>query len=118
MTTPIRIQRKRTKGWRMPPNTIYVGRPTKWGNPYKYIEPRSLDFMKETVRWYRRALYLGHLSVDVSDVIRELEGKNLACWCPLDQPCHADILLRIANLLSCPFCGEKPKITIGDLERK
>ena len=32
--TPIRIQRKRTKGWRMPPNTVYVGRPSKWGNPF------------------------------------------------------------------------------------
>ena len=32
--TPIRIQRKRTKGWRMPPNTVYVGRPTIWGNPF------------------------------------------------------------------------------------
>jgi hypothetical protein len=31
------------------------------------------------------------------DARRDLKGKNLACWCPLDQPCHADILLRIAN---------------------
>jgi hypothetical protein len=30
-----RIQRKRTKGWRMPENAVYVGRPTKWGNPYQ-----------------------------------------------------------------------------------
>lgn len=36
MTSPIRIQRKRTKGWRMPENTIYVGRPTKWGNPFDF----------------------------------------------------------------------------------
>jgi hypothetical protein len=32
---PIRVQLSRKKGWKMPPNTIYVGRPTKWGNPYK-----------------------------------------------------------------------------------
>jgi hypothetical protein len=33
----------------------------------------------------------------IADIQRELRGKNLACWCPLDQPCHADVLLRLAN---------------------
>ena len=37
------------------------------------------------------------LHKDVMDRMDELRGKNLACWCPLDQPCHADVLLEIAN---------------------
>lgn len=93
MTMPKRIQRKRTKGWKMPPNAVYVGRPTKWGNPHllkdcpnaqaavnrfrSYCGPDGLPFAKE--------------------IKRELRGKDLACWCPLDQPCHADVLLEIAN---------------------
>jgi len=107
-----RIQRKRSKGWRMPPNTIYVGRPTKWGNPY--IKGRSYDDSDEdggnfevfdnisektAVRFYLEAIQGSFpcLPFKLDDVRRELAGKNLACWCPLDQPCHADVLLRLAN---------------------
>jgi Domain of unknown function (DUF4326) len=79
---PKRIQRKRTKGWRMPPNTFYVGRPTAWGNPF------------ETAEEYREYV----IALGYEDQIRhELRGKNLACWCPLDQHCHADVLLELAN---------------------
>lgn len=88
---PRRIQRKRTKGWKMPPNTVYVGRPTKWGNPFR------MD--ANTSRWkavdeYRRT-FAERMSVDF--IRRELRGKNLACFCHEDQPCHADVLLEIAN---------------------
>ena len=85
----------------MPPDTVYVGRPSGWGNPY-------------TVAGYYDSGYSGTLTqarqacVDrfedgMSDYYLErvkaiLAGKNLACWCPLDQPCHADVLLKIANL--------------------
>ena len=86
-----RIQRKRTKGWRMPPNTIYVGRPTKWGNPY--VRSRVAD----AVMLYEETLRIGLLPVTTEDVKRELRGENLACWCRLGQPCHADVLLKIAN---------------------
>ena len=81
---PIRIQRKRTKGWRMPPNTVYVGRPTKWGN---YV---GLDKYEAAIRHLIDNYY--H-DFDIA----ELKGKNLACWCRVDQECHADILLKIAN---------------------
>lgn len=42
------------------------------------------------------------VSVTVDDVRRELAGRDLACWCPLDQPCHADVLLKISNTGKCP----------------
>lgn len=97
---PKRIQRKRTKGWRMPPNTIYVGRPTRWGNPFTL---KDLMTVEECVQNYSDWLFpsgkwisLGALWIRAH--IEELRGKNLACWCSLDQPCHADILLELANI--------------------
>ena len=94
---PKRIQRKRTKGWRMPDGAVYVGRPTKWGNPFKMIDPTRLGH-QEAVERFRR--WIGRLD-DKRDYLREvraeLRGKDLVCWCPVDQPCHADVLLDIAN---------------------
>lgn len=94
---PIRIQRKRTKGWRMPENTVYVGRPTKWGNPHK-VGGKCGPFMTDTIdAWRAKFFYLEHIRKIPKQDILELRGKNLACWCRLDQPCHADILLLFAN---------------------
>ncbi len=111
---PERIQRKRTKGWRMPEDAIYVGRPTRFGNPFKIGEDGTRD---ECLELYRRWLF-GALSDDeissrfsapfagwlinmrhpcIGHILRELPGRDLACFCRLDQPCHADLLLEIAN---------------------
>ena len=101
-----RIQRKRSKGWRMPKNAVYVGRPSKWGNIYKVgvydfdwrgegVVPESIE---QCVELYEKEL-LSNIQHDkgLMNQILELQGKDLACWCPLDKPCHADILLRLAN---------------------
>ena len=91
---PKRIQRKRTKGWKMPPNTVYVGRPTIFGNPY--LVNRGGWDRREAFELFR--LFMSQTSTGfIRDRLKELRGKDLACWCPLDQPCHADILLAIAN---------------------
>jgi hypothetical protein len=97
---PIRIQRKRSKGWRLPPNTVYVGRPTPWGNPFKVGNPNPerpgyILTTKDVVCLYE--VYLTNDPDFQLLIVNFLRGKNLACWCKLDQPCHADILLRIAN---------------------
>jgi hypothetical protein len=104
MTRPIRIQRKRTKGWRMPENTVYVGRGSKWGNTYRIGDDDPLTCSPMTashvVFWFRAdldPLISMHATLYRSAIKSELRGKNLACWCPLDQPCHADVLLEIAN---------------------
>lgn len=144
---PFRVRRMRTKGWRMPDNTVYVGRPTIFGNPYRFrtymglarvpaidgspwewenrisgpdtrhdchhpdgtITIHNIRYMTraETVETFRTALltpkpwlrlwHRGRGPVTVDDVRRELAGKNLACWCPLTEPCHADVLLEVAN---------------------
>lgn len=119
---PRRIQRKRAKGWRMPLNTVYVGRGHgaygKWGNPYLWSEfyfpgqNTMEEALGEAVRRFRASV-LGfesngsscapqaHPDSRFGRIIREapieLHGKNLACWCPLDRPCHADVLLEMAN---------------------
>jgi len=87
-----RIQRKRTKGWKMPPNTVYVGRPTKWGNPYK-IGELGLQTREEVIRAYAKWLRM-KIHEEDSHFLDPLKGKDLACWCPLDKLCHADILLE------------------------
>lgn len=97
--SPRRIQRKRTKGWKMPPNTVYVGRPTKWGNPYGVGNGVGQFVNREgAVSAYRRWIEANQQTAErFRKPIAELRGKNLACWCPFDQPCHADVLLEIAN---------------------
>lgn len=100
---PIRIQRKRTKGWKMPPNTVYVGRPSEFGNPYQVGELHNSKYpvtIEQAIAFFRLdieqydAVFHGEKSAWIRG---KLKGKNLACWCPLDKPCHADILLKIAN---------------------
>lgn len=107
--SPQRIQRKRDKGWRMPEGAVYVGRPTKWGNPFvvggllsDYLSgaPRSQIVADAKQAFDLYDLHtgpMGSYELDVDEVRKILVGKDLACWCPLDQPCHADVLLRIAN---------------------
>ena len=89
---PVRVLRRRTKGWKMPDNTVYVGRPVKWGNPH--FDP---DDPSSAVEFYWDALEGGELPFSREDIIRELRGRNLACWCALGAPCHADALLPLAN---------------------
>lgn len=119
--SPKRIQRKRSKGWRMPEGAVYVGRPTKWGNPWSpkgYYDAGyagSLDVaIAACIENYRawmtrtRSMWTGDVpcgplkhpdgSVHMEPFdVSPLRGKDLACWCPLGQPCHADVLLEIAN---------------------
>ncbi len=110
---PARVQLSRRKGWRMPPNTVKVDRSTKWGNPFvKHGDGRPYDralsvlSFKEFIRkegcwspiplpWPKGKIPREWTTIE--DVKRELAGKNLACWCALDQPCHADVLLELAN---------------------
>jgi hypothetical protein len=93
---PKRIQRRRAAGWRMPEGTIYVGRPTKWGNPYKITDYSDPELCLKDYRDHIRRAALDD-RLDVRLYLGELRGKDLACWCPIGSPCHADILLEMAN---------------------
>ncbi len=94
MTEPVnpqRVQLRRFRGWRKPAGTVTVARPSRWGNPY-----HVRDFGRtEAIRRYRELL---ESAPEVLDEARaELAGRNLACWCKLTEPCHADILLELVN---------------------
>jgi hypothetical protein len=92
MCVPRRIQRKRTRGWRMPANMVYVGRPSRWGNPYKVGRDGTAEACVAlfTQRYAHDADYRARVRL-------ELAGKNLACWCRTGAPCHAEVLLVWAN---------------------
>jgi hypothetical protein len=109
--TSHRIQLRRTKGWRKPEGAIVVARPSKWGNPC-----RVSDYPTWVHETDRRLMAVNDFGAFLRDAIQspwehphtitfrviaeslgELRGHDLACWCPLDQPCHADVLLELAN---------------------
>lgn len=134
---PVRIQCRRTKGFRLQaasPNglpVVYVGRPSKWGNPFALNDWRAsfravtlgcrgdrAGMQEAAVKLYRLWLTTGWRTIkkdnrtfwdreimtvkapikpSLDEIKTELRGKNLACWCHLDRPCHADVLLELAN---------------------
>lgn len=133
---PIRVQRSRKKRWRMPENTVYVGRGSRWSNPFRvvlesnnrfFVASDGSDHCKEilskfcnpgfetkdeaaklSIKCY--TYYLTPYTHDkgsmmdfyesemrIEDAVEALKGKNLACWCKLDETCHADWLLKMVN---------------------
>ncbi len=107
--TPQRITLSRAKGWRLPENTIKVDRSTKWGNPFKAsdvcVSPSKTHTMGEPIGVAGAVASFGILMANnlkrapepTRALLDQLRGKNLACWCKPGEPCHADVLLRIAN---------------------
>jgi hypothetical protein len=103
VSSPLRIQLRRARGWRKPAGAVVVARPTKWGNPYKVgaadADGRTPMTAAVAVARYRYALTFGtdgRLPTP-GEIERALRGKDLACWCPPGQPCHADVLIEVAN---------------------
>jgi hypothetical protein len=102
---PERIQLSRAKGWRMPENTVKVDRTTPWGNPFVVGKHGTAARCVELFRF----LLGGYICMSVDPAAQiayrehasshrhELRGKNLACWCRSGAPCHADVLLELAN---------------------
>lgn len=130
--TPQRIQRKRTRGWKIPPNTISVTRPGKYGNIFEigkqvprefermYCYPTfascpdyldNLDYLRYGIRGheiedaeaatrlFRQYMEWGrrHAPDVQKEFLAPLRGKNLACWCAIDKPCHGHVLIEYAN---------------------
>jgi hypothetical protein len=95
---PDRVQLRRTRGWRMPPGTVKVDRSTRWGNPFTdyptgYQQAARFRASLTSSPAPHPESYMGRILADVG----QLRGKNLACWCKPGEPCHADVLLELAN---------------------
>lgn len=106
MSKPKRIQRKRTKGWKMPPNTVCVTRPGKYGNPFivsEKLKPGqsinrvyvAVPTVEDSIECFRE--YAAEKLAADPHWLDELRGRDLACFCGPDKPCHADVLLNLAN---------------------
>lgn len=102
---PLRIWRRRIKGWKMPENTVSVTRPGLWGNPFG-VHPEDggqAAAVKMFEDWLSDEPGSGYAQTEPErrDWIRRnihvLRGKNLACYCKPGTPCHADVLIRLAN---------------------
>jgi len=79
----------------MPEGAVYVGRPSRWGNRFPVCPERSpAQAVAQFIGWVHVIFWTPR---EVSDWIAPLRGHDLVCWCPLDQPCHADVLLELAN---------------------
>ena len=101
MNKPVRIRLSRTKGWKMPANAVKVDRTTKWGNPFRPADVVAGKAMGQAgaVEAYHKQLQ-AKLQSEPEVTRAELEklrGKHLACWCKPGEPCHADVLLKLAN---------------------
>ena len=95
MSRPHRIQLRRTKGWRKPASAVVVARSSKWGNPFRITGGAPA---KTCVEKFAQWLRLEPKGIALAAAARhELKGMNLACWCASGQPCHADVLLEVAN---------------------
>lgn len=129
MTRPVRLQLSRAKGFSLQALSIATNglvpvncaRPSKWGNPFKMAGMEEMFARQAAIDAYRRLLTQppsrrrhmilsitrgnkgrGEYAVSImKQSLPELRGKNLACWCPLDKPCHCDVLLELAN---APIC--------------
>lgn len=73
-----------------PNNSVYVGRPSKWGNPWSISKTNSRE---KVIKMYREYI---QTQKHLLDCLNELKGKDLICWCE-PEACHADILLELVN---------------------
>lgn len=117
--TPTRIQRLPEKGWRTPEGSVSVASPSIWANPYRvrlvnkttwhvfhedgahpletFISRTGAEAREYAVRRLEMLFEAGRDPWGKDRIRTELAGLDLVCWCPLDQSCHADLLLAIAN---------------------
>lgn len=86
-----RVLSKRSLRGPLPPNAVYVGRPSKWGNPFAIGRDGTRSEVIDLFEGYLLA------SPELMSALDELRGRDLVCWCA-PQACHADVLLHYANL--------------------
>lgn len=125
---PVRLRPSRVKGFNLQEHSravnglpaVNCARPSKFGNPFTVKQAREIglrvsdaQLAEHCVRCFKEWLKSGGTNMywmgakaDVAKAkirvfMPQLRGKNLACWCALDAPCHADVLLELANRPTC-----------------
>jgi hypothetical protein len=109
---PRRVMRSRKKGVKLPENAIYVGRPTVFGNPFMVARFGHLSAVNLHRRWLTIGISalrleaidfcpaeidtINRFRIDALAKMPRLRGRDLACWCSLNGPCHADTLMELA----------------------
>ena len=76
--------------YKLPENTVSVTRPSRWANPFKLCDYERGESIRLYKEYIQEKIASGKLDIS------ELKGKNLACFCNLDEDCHADILMKLA----------------------
>jgi len=134
---PRRIQLKRTRGWRKPDDVVNVSRPGPWGNPFVpeagpggwllavVGKARGDARVMDIARKINEGGALAHRAASVvmaveafrtlhdNELSRQsmrhhLQGKGVACWCKVGDPCHGDVVLEFANPSTPTTCGQSP----------
>lgn len=116
----MRIQRRRTKGWKMPADAMCVTRPGPLGNPFSTATAFRLWLLHGAItvtelvqseflpfNQHANAL-LAMRRQQILQRIPELKGRRLACFCEINSDCHADLLIELANEL--PRVGQRVKL--------
>lgn len=113
---PHRVQRSRAKGWRMPANTVYVGRGSAFGNPFIIGAHGNAEEVVEKYRQHVMAI-LESDDVEFKRRLGKLVGRNLACWCRLDSACHGDFLLDLVTPYGIQILPVDKNIISDNLKR-
>lgn len=122
-----RVQLRRTKGWRKPEGAVVVARPGTLGNPFTFKAAEEAGYTRRGAVAAFEDWLAGNPWACGSDLyetkrqailarLPDLRGKDLACWCPLDQPCHADVLLRLANPPAMPTDAPRSRAEPGQAQ--
>ena len=104
MGEPKRIKRERRNGWRKPDGAVIVDRTSRYGNPFDFRVYGNAEAVERYAAWVvnpaSKPIRCGHRTyypTTVVNLIDELGGRDLVCFCALDKNCHAAVLLRLAN---------------------
>lgn len=102
---PRRIQLSRAQGWRLPPNTVNVARPSRYGNPFIVGQHGDRSECVRKFKYLVKGIFTTGVDaqcrrrqkVFLKLDLRELAGKHLACFCAVGEICHGDVLLKESN---------------------
>lgn len=92
MTPTTRAQRQRCKGWRAPAGSIYCGRGSRYGNPFRVTE-----YGRDEALWRFGLWFNLKPAAEQRAILDALDGHTLLCWCKPSDACHVDYYIRLLD---------------------